>query len=706
METIRGKVVYQIFKAPDGYTVLDVKTKEGYLTVVGFFDEIALDTEYIFKGEWKTSKKYGPYFFAKTHEITIPDSEAGLITFLTGFIKGLGYKKAQMLVKKFGSKRLLEILDYEPEKLKEVPGIGDKTLQMIKSSWEVYRFSGKALSYLTELGITPKMALKIYKQYGEKTEAILEENPYILTEIWGIGFKKADYLARKIGVAPDDPRRIRAAILYVLQQAGDEGHTYLPQEEFLLRINDIEITNISLVETIAEELSSEGKIFLNDGVIAHGAFYTMASYILDRLVLYSQKNSNVEIHDYERIKKEILEETQRKMGVSLSERQLNAALLPYFYDFSLITGYAGTGKSLISRVILNLWDKLGLRYEICAPTGKAAKRLSELTGRKARTIHRLLKFNGEKYEYNSSNPLDVDAVLVDEVSMVSMPLFYRLLNALPLHARVVLVGDPAQLPSIGPGNILQDLLSMRFPNVTLTEVYRQGEGSTIALNAKYVREGKIPQITDSPDFIINYFENDNLYIDRIKETLLQYGTSIQLITPQKRGILGTKNLNFIAQQILNPPSPDKIEIRIGDRIFREGDKVIQTVNDYDKIIFNGEIGEIYSLNTDKEIAILRFEDGDGEKYIEYSFDELRDETDHAYALTVHKAQGSEFDVVLLVMSISHYLFLHRNWFYTAITRAKRVLNLFAHPRAIRIAVKNVKPSKRYTLLNLLSKKLP
>lgn len=706
MVTIRGKVVYQIYKAPDGYTVLHVKTKEGYLTVVGFFDEIALDTEYIFKGEWKTSRKYGPYFFSQSHEITIPNTDTGLITFLSGFIKGLGYKKAQMLVKKYGAKRLLEILDYEPEKLKEVPGIGDKTLEMIKSSWEVHRFSGRALSYLTGLGITPKMALKIYKEYGEKTEKILEENPYILTEIWGIGFKKADSLTKKLGVGPDDPRRIRAAILYVLQQAGDEGHTYLPYEDFLSRINKLDITNISLVDTIAEELYSEGKIFQDEEVIAHGAFHTMANYILNRLALYSQKNANAEIYDYERIKREIIEETRKAIGVSLSEKQLKAVLLPYFYDFSLITGYAGTGKSLISKVILNLWDKLGLRYEICAPTGKAAKRLSELTGRKARTIHRLLKFNGEKYEYNSDNPLDIDAILVDEVSMVSMPLFYRLLSALPYRTRIVLVGDPAQLPSIGPGNILKDLLGMGFSNVTLTEVYRQGEGSSIALNAENVREGKLPQITDTPDFIIRYFENDNLYLDKITETLLNHGTSIQVISPQKRGILGTKNLNFIAQQVLNPPATDKIEIRIGDRIFREGDKIIQIVNDYDKIIFNGEIGEIFSLNPDKEIAILRFEDGEGERYIEYSFDELRDETDHAYALTVHKAQGSEFDIVLLVMSISHYLFLHRNWFYTAITRAKRILTLLAHPRAIKIAVKNIKPSKRYTLLSLLSKKLP
>ncbi len=706
MEIIKGKVVYQIYKAPDGYTVLDVKTRDGYVTVVGFFDEIALDTEYIFKGEWKTSRKYGPYFFSQSHEITLPNSDTGMITFLSGFIKGLGYKKAQMLVKKYGVKKLLEILDYEPEKLKELPGIGDKTLEMIKSSWEVHRFSGRALSFLTGLGITPKMALKIYREYGEQTEKILTENPYILTEIWGIGFKKADSLAKKMGVGPDDPRRIRSAILYVLEQAGEEGHTYLPQEEFLSRINNLKITNIPLVETIVEELHSEGKVYLDNGVIAHGAFYTMANYILNRLNLYFQKNANVEFHNYENIKKEIFDETQKIIGVSLSEKQLQAALLPHFYDFSLITGYAGTGKSLISRIVLNLWDRLGLRYEICAPTGKAAKRLSELTGRKARTIHRLLKFNGEHYEYNSDNPLDIDAILVDEVSMVSMPLFYRLLNALPYHTKIVLVGDPAQLPSIGPGNILKDLINMGFPNVTLTDVYRQGEGSSIALNAKNVREGRLPQITQSTDFMINYFENDNLSLDEISDTLRQYGSIVQLISPQKRGILGTKNLNFIAQQILNPPSSEKIEIRIGDRVFREGDKIIQTVNDYDKLIFNGEIGEIFSLNKNNETAIVRFEDGEGERFIEYSFDELRDETDHAYALTVHKAQGSEFDVVLLVMSISHYLFLHRNWFYTAITRAKRLLNLFAHPRAIKIAVKNVKPSRRYTLLSLLSKKFP
>ena len=706
MEAIRGKVVYIVYKSSDGYTVLDVKTNKGYVTVTGFFDNVALDTEYIFKGEWKNSKKYGPYFFAQSFEVTLPDSEEGFIKFLAGFIKGLGLKKAHQLVRHYGVRKLIEILDYEPERLREIPGIGEKTLNLIKSSWEIHRFSGKTLSYLTGLGITPKMALKIYKEYGEKTQEILEENPYILTEIWGIGFKKADSLAQKLGVQPEDPRRIRAAILYVLEQAAENGHTYLPLEEFYESLRELSIENYELIDTGVNELSKTGKIFQEGEIIALNSFYSMANYIITRLKLYSDRETKVGEDERKRVREKIFKIARERYGVELSNRQVEAATLPYFYDFSLITGYAGTGKSLLSRIILDMWDELGLRYEICAPTGKAAKRLHELTGRKAKTIHRLLKFNGEQYEYNPDNPLNVDAVLVDEVSMVSMPLFYRLLSALPLHARVVLVGDPAQLPSIGPGNLLTDLLEMDFPSITLTRVYRQGPGSSIALNARNIREGKLPEISNSEDFIVKYFEDNEQFIEPLKKAIKYFGNDIQLITPQKRGILGTKNLNFIAQSLLNPPSAEKIEIQIGERVFREGDRVIQIVNDYEKVIFNGEIGEIFSLDKENGIAVLRFEDGEGERFIEYTFEELRDETDHAYALTVHKAQGSEFDIALLVMSLSHYVFLHRNWFYTAITRAKRVLTLFAHPRAIQIAVKNVKPMKRHTLLSYLSKKSP
>ncbi len=704
METIRGKVVFVIYKSDDGYTVLRVSTKDGEITVTGFFDDVAVGTEYIFRGEWKNSRKYGPYFYASSYEITLPESEEGFINFLAGFIKGLGYKKAAMLVKKLGVSRLIEILDNDPDKLLDIPGIGSKTVEMIKSSWEIHRFSGRSLSFLTGLGITPKMAMKIYREYGERTKDILTENPYVLTEIWGIGFKKADELAKKLGVDPEDPRRIRAAVLYVLNKAAESGHTYLPIDEFFEETRKLKIEDYRLVEKIIKELAESEKIYFDGEIVASGSFYAMASFILKRLEIYRLRTE--EKTDLSLLVNQIKEETLRRYGVELSDKQAEGVALSRVYDFVLITGYAGTGKSLISRIILDQWDQLGLRYEICAPTGKAAKRLSELTGRKAKTIHRLLGFNGESYEYNFDHPLNVDAVLVDEVSMVSMPLFYRLLNAVPLHARIVLVGDPAQLPSIGAGNVLTDLIKMGFPMVTLTEVYRQGEGSTIALNAKYVREGKPPEIINDRDFIVRFYENNEDYLEPIQSAIKHFGNEIQLIAPLRRGVLGTSNLNLMAQRILNPPTNDKNEITIGGKTFREGDRIIQTVNDYDKIIFNGEIGEIFSLDSEKGIAVLKFEDEDGERFIEYTVEELRDEVEHAYALTVHKAQGSEFDTVLLVMSLSHYVFLHRNWFYTAITRAKRVLTLFAHPRAIKIAVKNIKPMKRYTLLNYLFKKSP
>ncbi len=728
---LKGEVRTVIFQSPEtGYTVLDIKGEDGTFTVVGSFPPVSEGQVVVVEGAFKQKSMYGKQFVAEKVKIAQPSRLDGIKKFLaSGLIHGLGPVTAEAIVARFGVDSL-EMMKY-PFELAKVRGISLKKATEFGMSYVKLQKMQDAIMFLQELGITVNMALRIYKIYDVKTEDNVRKNPYMLVDdIDGIGFATADRIAGELGIDKTSDFRISAAITYVLKDASTRsGHNYLPEDELIAAAT--ELLGIDDVQRVKDALSD--MILLGDLVRydtgEHAAILLKKNYQIERsiarrLLRLKQEASDFRVNiDFE------VSRFEQEAGFELHPNQKEAVRASIENGVHIVTGGPGTGKTTIVKCILRLFKNLGQRVALCAPTGRAAKRLSQATGEEAKTIHRMLDLdwkNGEgHFTYNEYTRLPLDVVIVDEVSMVDEFVFAALLGALERGARLILVGDKDQLASVGAGNVLGDLIRCgRFTVSYLTQIYRQSEKSKIVPNAHKINRGEMPDLDNKSDDF--YFEERAtseaimksaiaLVTKRLPSFLNMQPRDIQVLCPMKRSLAGTISLNRELQQAINPPAPDKKELRHGDVLFREGDKVMQTQNNYqqewtqtigNKVergagVFNGDLGVIESINVQIMQFTVRFDD---DKVSIYQYGDI-DQLSLAYAITIHKSQGSEFDAVVIALD-ANYMLQTRNLLYTAVTRAKRLVVISGARETVRRMVRNNQTSRRYSLLiNLIEEEI-
>lgn len=672
------------------------------------------------RGRWINNPRFGRQIEFSDAEELLPATAEGIRLYLaSGLIKGVGEEIAARIVDFFGADAI-RILDEEPQKLLAVRGIGKKTLERICHSWAQHQGERSLLLFLQPHGITPALGIRIYKTYGEHALEIVRENPYRLAmDIRGIGFLTADAIAVKLGFAPDDQLRVQAAALYSLQKASEEGHVYLPQERLLADVAERVGAPPEAVLEALETLEQEQRLVREDfshletwkantakdgeqvGVYL-GRFHhceSKTAYYLQRL-LHSPKS--VRLPDADALAARIA----AQLPIELAPEQLAAVKAAARHKVLVITGGPGTGKTTIINAIIKLFETARARILLAAPTGRAAKRMTETSGREARTIHRLLEYSPREdgFAKNEDSPLACGLLVVDEASMMDCLLFYHLLKAVPLGATLVLVGDVHQLPSVGPGNVLGDIISSRAaPVAELTEIFRQSAESEIICNAHSINQGILPPLESSHERLSDFYfirQSDperaaTLMVELVTQHIprrfgLDAVNDVQLLTPMHKGAVGAGRMNALLQDALNP---NGLEVRRGERIFRLQDKVMQIRNNYEKDIFNGDMGRITFLDPGARSLSVSF---DG-RVVPYDFDEL-DELVPAYAISIHKSQGSEYPCVVIPIMMQHYVLLQRNLVYTGVTRGKRLVILVGEPRALQMAVKNNKTQRRFTRL--------
>lgn len=699
----------------NGYTVFKLRVKETSepLNVVGCIMHLKSGETLRLKGQWENHPRFGPQVKVISYEYAPPENARAVERYLgSGLFKGIGPSIAKKLVEKFGEETL-DIIENSPERLSEVEGIGEKKKKAISGAWGAKKEMRALMLFLEghEIGLTH--ASKIFRKYGNASVRVLSENPYRLaTDIAGIGFLSADRMAERLGVPRDSPLRAEAGILYVLEKLSEEGHVFSPYEPLIEKCRlSLGIEREPAVKAIAK-LMLEKKIVIedingdelieNNKAVFLPWLYASETGIAKRI---KEILSHPPREGKNNIKAESLGLPDGTSGIELSERQKEAVMASLSEKILIITGGPGVGKTTVVRAVIGIHGRLNLRALLAAPTGRAAKRMSELTGEDAKTIHRLLEWSPSegRFRRDDKNPLSADLVVIDETSMVDVPLMYGLLRAVPDHATLVLVGDSDQLPSVGPGNVLRDLMgSGLLRTVRLKEIFRQSSESMIVTNAHKINRGEIPVLSsgaESRGFL--FIETDEPPDALSKITGLcrdvlpsEFGldpiNDIQVITPMHKGLTGASNLNRELQSALNPKGE---ALEKDGRAFRVGDKVIQRKNDYDKEVFNGDIGRISAFDrAGRELSV----DFEGRMVI-YGFDEL-EEISQAYAVTVHKAQGSEYPAVVMPILNEHYILLQRNLLYTAITRAKRLVVIAGSKKALAMAVRNDKQQKRHTLL--------
>jgi exodeoxyribonuclease V alpha subunit len=690
-------------------------------TVIGNMPHLGVGEKLRLQGDWSLHPDYGQQFRIQSYEVLMPSNLKGIRRFLaSGLIRGVGPATADKIVDCFGP-ATLEIIEKEPLRLTEVDGIGGKKAAMISASLCERREVMKVMSFLQGYGVGTGYATKIYRRYGDDTIARVTENPYRMAEdVFGIGFRTADKIALEMGLAADSPHRIRAALLYLLNRAQDDGHLYLPRQELTDRVIQALGTVDNCGEAAVDEqlglLIGDGNLIMErldgeDGIyLAH--LFQAEHYVAERLRNLAEFQL---LLSPDRV-------SQETGGLELAEGQRKAVSMAVESGLLVVTGGPGTGKTTTIKTLLELFQRHGLEVMLAAPTGRAAKRMTEATGMEAKTIHRLLEYtymDGKGYSFlrDDTRPLKAHVVIVDEVSMVDLILFFHLLKAIPPGCRLVLVGDMDQLPSVGAGNVLRDIISSgAVPVARLDRIFRQVDSSTIITNAHRVNTGQMPLTeSNSSDFYFMHESDPEVVVDMILELcslrLPRYRNrdaidDIQVLSPMRRNTLGVDNLNLKLQQELNPPAPHKAEIRVGGTHFRLGDKVMQIRNNYQKEVFNGDIGRIIHVNSDDGEIHVCFPDVGGDREIIYDITEL-EELVLSYAVSVHKSQGSEYPVVVLPVVTQHYIMLQRNLLYTAITRAKELVVLIGTKKALAIAVSNNKVEARYTRLStrLASKKM-
>lgn len=720
---LTGTVKAIIYRSEDtGFTVLELTNEAGEdMTAIGEMPLAGVGERVELTGQWTEHKTYGRQFRAETCKTLAPATLTALKNYLaSGLIKGVGESTAQAIVQTFGMETL-DVLEKEPARLAEVPGIGQIRAQTIGASYGAQLGLRDIMLGLQKYGVTIGQAMKLYKIYGELCLAKIEENPYrLIDDVEGIGFKTADAIARNGGVEPDAPYRLRAGLKYTLQWARQEGHTYLPREKLVEVAAGLLQAEIAPVERTLTELLLEGQLIQEqlpgeDGIFLPGMFRTEQDCALRLLRLQGQSALD---NPFFRPKAQIAR-LEQQLDITLAPAQRQAVELALKAGALVITGGPGTGKTTILRFVITLLEEMGTEYALCAPTGRAAKRMGEATGRDASTIHRLLEYSyGEGgFGRNAENTLLADVVIVDEMSMVDVPLMAALLRALAPGTRLIMVGDSDQLPSVGPGNVLRDMVdSGQIPVVRLTEIFRQSGRSAIVTNAHRINEGQMPILEGLEDFGFEPMEEQEAVIRRL--IALNSGKAaklgaqeplqdIQVLAPMKKGPLGVYNLNKRLQEALNPPAHKKKERKYGDVVFREGDKVMQIKNDYrlawtrslphqppemGEGVYNGDLGTIMSIDLYDQTLEVLFDDG---RSAVYSFSML-EELELAYCISIHKSQGSEFPIVLLPLLGGPPMLLNRNLLYTAVTRARHMVYILGRQSCIQQMVRNNQVKRRYS----------
>lgn len=712
-EQLQGHLERITFRSEENhFTIAKMKVqgRRELVTVVGTLASVSPGEVLRLTGAWDRHPKYGEQFKFTSYEALVPATAEGIRRYLgSGLIKGIGPVMAKRLVDRFGE-ATLDVIEKDSGRLTEVEGIGIKRIEMIRTAWVEQKEVRDVMLFLQGHGVSSGYAAKIYRHYGKESIAVVKENPYRLaTDIFGIGFITADKIASQLGVPPDAPMRAEAGVLYVLGKLSEEGNVYYPYEPLIAQCHKIlDLQREALAKAIAA-VALQGKIIMEDLNGTGAAPNNKAVYLTQSHVCETGISSRVGIIA-SAMKTPVGSDpdkdaawAQADLGITLARNQHSAVTEALANRMMIITGGPGTGKTTIIRAIIRIYRRYGRRVVLAAPTGRAAKRMAEASGHEARTIHRLLEFSPQTggFKRNSENPLEADLVVVDEASMIDTFLMYHLLQAVPSSATVIFVGDVDQLPSVGPGAVLKDMIgSGVVPTVRLNEIFRQSAAGSIIVNSHRIIQGEFPLQPGegrTQDFLFMQIEDPEAVRDEVvalcsRKIPAEFGFNpvddIQVLTPMHRGVIGTSNLNAELQRALNPSGA---ELQRGGRTYRAGDKVMQIRNNYDREVYNGDIGRIVSFDSEEQELIV---DMDG-RLVSYDFNDL-DELIPAYAISVHKSQGSEYPAVVLPLHTQHYLMLQRNLLYTAVTRGKKLVVIVGTRKALGLAIRNNKTQMRYT----------
>lgn len=728
MNSIKGYVEHIVYRNEEnGYTVFNLNNEDGEVTCIGSFHYIDEGELLKLTGEYTTHKLYGMQFKVESCEVCEPEDLISIEKYLgSGAIKGIGAALAGKIVKKF-KEDTFRVIEEEPERLVEIKGISERKAREISVQIEEKKDMRQAMLYLQKYGISTTLAAKIYQHYGQNVYHVIEENPYQLADhISGVGFKIADEIASRVGIHKDSDYRIRSGIFYTILQSVGEGHIYLEQEVLLRRAGELLRVEIQDIEKYLMDLAIEKKIVMKNeegGIRVYSSHY----YYMEMNVARMLHDLSIENKVEETEVKQRLLAIEESTGLCLDEMQRTAVLKAVRYGIMVLTGGPGTGKTTTINAMIRFFESEGLDILLAAPTGRAAKRMTEATGYEAQTVHRLLEVSGNPgddsingFQRNEENPLETDVIIIDEVSMLDLPLMSALLKAVIPGTRLILVGDCNQLPSVGPGSVLKDIIDSRcFSVVMLTKIFRQAEESDIIVNAHKINRGEEVSLDNkSRDFFFLKRQDADVIISvvitLIRNKLPKYVEAdpydIQVLTPMRKGLLGVERLNGILQEYLNPPESGKSEKEYGDRLFREGDKVMQIKNNYQlewRIktrrgmtidngmgIFNGDMGIIKKINNYEETMTVEY---DEHREVKYPYS-LLEELELAYAITIHKSQGSEYPAVVIPLLQGPMQLYHRNLLYTAVTRARRCVTLVGSDQVFQKMIRNTNEHKRNTSL--------